>query len=76
MRMLANGIVPVQIADSLSISVKTVSQHVNNIEKKLGVENRLYLQKMLIKIRKETNAYSAPPDAIFFGKRTAGKRYP
>jgi DNA-binding NarL/FixJ family response regulator len=75
MRMLANGVVPVQIADSLSISVKTVSQHVNNIEKKLGVENRLYLQKMLIKIKKEANAYSTPHDAIFFGKRTAGKRH-
>lgn len=58
MRMLADGIVPMQIADNLSISVKTVSQHVNNIEKKLGVENRLYLQKMLIKIKKEANAYS------------------
>ena len=57
MRMLADGIVPMQIADNLSISVKTVSQHVNNIEKKLGVENRLYLQKMLIKIKKEANAY-------------------
>lgn len=76
MRMLADGIVPMQIADSLSISVKTVSQHVNNIEKKLGVENRLYLQKMLIKIKKEANAYSTPSDAIRFSKRMPGKRHP
>lgn len=76
MRMLADGIVPMQIADSLSISFKTVSQHVNNIEKKLGVENRLYLQKMLIKIKKEANAYSTPPDAIRFSKRMPGKRHP
>ncbi|MGP9418609.1 helix-turn-helix domain-containing protein [Ewingella sp. AOP9-I1-14] len=76
MRMLADGIVPMQIADNLSISVKTVSQHVNNIEKKLGVENRLYLQKMLIKIKKEANAYSTPSDAIRFSKRMPGKRHP
>ncbi len=76
MRMLADGIVPMQIADNLSISVKTVSQHVNNIEKKLGVENRLYLQKMLIKIKKEANAYSTPSDAIRFSKRMPRKRHP
>lgn len=76
MRMLANGIVPSQIADKLSISVKTVSQHVNNIERKLGVENRLYLQNMLIRIRKEANAHPMPPDAFLFSKRPTRKRQP
>jgi len=50
-RMLAAGVVPARIAQTLSISVKTVSQHVNNIERKVGVDNRLFLQKMLIAIK-------------------------
>lgn len=74
MRMLADGVVPAQIAIKLSISVKTVSQHVNNIEKKVGVENRLFLQKMLITIKNEANAQQMPPDAVLFCKHAPRKR--
>lgn len=41
---------PTLIAVKLAISVKTVSQHTLNMAKKLGVENRLLLQKMLVTI--------------------------
>ncbi len=50
LKMLAQGIIPALIAVKLAISVKTVSQHTLNMAKKLGVENRLLLQKMLVTI--------------------------
>ncbi len=50
LRMLAQGVIPALIAVQLAISVKTVSQHTHNMAKKLGVENRVLLQKMLVTI--------------------------
>jgi len=50
LRMLAKGVIPTLIAFKLAISVKTVSQHTINVQKKLGVNNRVLLQKMLVSI--------------------------
>ncbi len=53
LRMLAKGVIPALIAVKLAISVKTVSQHTQSIAKKLGVENRLLLKRMLVAINQQ-----------------------
>jgi DNA-binding NarL/FixJ family response regulator len=55
LRLIAEGINPKGISKMLSISVKTVSQHTTNIEKKLELENRVFLQKMLVTIMQQTD---------------------
>lgn len=57
LRMLAKGITPVLIARKLEISAKTVSSYTNNTQKKLGVANRLFLQKMLIAIKRASGSF-------------------
>lgn len=55
LRLIAEGINPVGISKKLSISVKTVSQHTVNIEKKLDLKNRVLLQKMLVTVMQQTD---------------------
>ncbi|MFZ4832471.1 helix-turn-helix domain-containing protein [Rouxiella sp. Mn2063] len=65
-KMLAREMTPQQIAAKLFISNKTVSQHINNIEAKLGVENRLFLHKKLIAIKLDIHPLSVTTDTVLF----------
>lgn len=58
LRMISEGVAPADISQSLYISVKTVSQHMSNIQRKLGVKNRLFLQKLLVTIHQQTDPKS------------------
>jgi len=72
-RKLAKGMTPQAIAAELFISNKTVSQHINNIEAKLGVENRLFLHKTLIAIKLDVHPVSATADTLLFKRQPAKK---
>jgi len=58
-RMLNSGMTQQKIATRLCISNKTVSQHINNIEVKFGVKNRLRLLNKLIAIKRNVHKLPA-----------------
>ena len=68
LRMLAKGISPTEISTKLSISIKTVSQHTANIERKLGLKNRLHLQKMLVEIKQHSDPLRSTAFSAFLSK--------
>jgi len=75
-KMLARGMTAQAIAAQLFISNKTVSQHINNIEAKLGVENRLFLHKKLIAIKLDIHPLPATTDTLLFQCESPNKYSP
>jgi len=65
-RMMIRGMTQQKIASRLCISNKTVSQHINNIEVKFGVQNRLRLQKTLIAIQQDIHTVPVTVNSLLF----------
>lgn len=65
LQLLTSGDKNVDIAHELHRSEKTISQHIKNIEKKLNVENRVQLNKILTGAKLEPKHYQGSIEHCF-----------
>lgn len=73
LQLLSSGDRNVEIATELHRSEKTISQHIKNIERKLQVENRIHLNKMLMKVQSQINDFQGGIDLDFMPKQLASR---
>lgn len=69
LQLLSSGDRNIDIATELHRSEKTISQHIKNIERKLQVENRIHLNKMLMNIQNQINDLQGTIDLDFMPKQ-------
>ncbi|MRT05439.1 hypothetical protein GJV10_18625 [Ewingella americana] len=71
LQLLSSGERNVDIATQLNRSEKTISQHIKNIERKLQVENRIHLSKMLMNAQNLVGDFQGNIDLDFIPKQLA-----
>lgn|GEM_PF-4420592 len=71
LQLLSSGERNVDIATQLNRSEKTISQHIKNIERKLQVENRIHLSKMLMNVQNLIGDFQGNIDLDFIPKQLA-----
>jgi len=71
LQLLSSGERNVDIATQLNRSEKTISQHIKNIERKLQVENRIHLSKMLMNTQNLIGDFQGNIDLDFIPKQLA-----